>query len=155
MSRLIRLATAETSASAPAADTNEEATEGADAPEAAAPPRYVGPRDPFWPVGYVPPPPKGEDEPEEKPPEEEKEPEIQIPIEWPAIVPKGITKDRRGNYLAIIHGAGLVEAGDIISMTRNGLRYRWKITAIDDAGIFHKKLDVTPVTNINTEGEEL
>jgi hypothetical protein len=125
------LAQVAVAAEIPAGDTPtrpEETNSDTNAPAA---------RDPFWPVGYTPPPPTAE----QAPVEEEKPPPITVPIEWPALVLKGITKDRAGRYMAVIDGVGLVEAGSLVSMTRNGVNYRWKISDINDKGLRSIRLE--------------
>jgi len=114
---------------------SEEATPGAAGSASNMPPSMVE-RDPFWPVGYVPPPPDSVD----SGPEEEKEPEITVPIEWPSLTVKGITRARSGRYIAVLDEIGLVEAGSTGWITRKGVTYCWKITDINKKGVFSQRL---------------
>jgi len=124
----------------------------AQAPEASAPQAdgaAAGPtnepsvRDPFWPVGYTPPPPPSP-ESEGKVAEAPKA-EITAPVEWPPLVLKGITKNRAGRYMAMLDGIGLAETGNVVSMTRNGINYRWKIADINDRGITSVRLECVQI----------
>jgi hypothetical protein len=105
---------------------------------AAAQTNHTGPRDPFWPVGFSPAP-KEEKAVDEI--EKEKE-EIKSRIKWPKLELKGIIKVSDNKYMATIKGFGIVEEGDILSAKKDGLVYRWEITAIKDSGISRKRLDV-------------
>ncbi len=92
-------------------------------------------RDPFWPVGYIP------------VPKSEKEKEQQIThmkslIEWPKLKLQGITRTGDDRYIAVLDKIGIIEEGDIISVQKDGLIYRWRIDKINDRGISPKRLNV-------------
>lgn len=92
-------------------------------------------RDPFWPVGFRP------------VPVSEQEVDKQVSrirelTRWPKLTLRGITRTGQGEHIAIIEGIGLVESGDIISMRRDGLIYRWRINDVTAAGISRTRLDV-------------
>lgn len=109
-------------------------------------------RDPFWPIGYIPPKPvaanpttgaegHGKTEPATEKP---------IPVDWDAarqgLDIRGISligRERQSNaakYLAMI-GGKLVEAGDTVSVAYMSRTYRWRVTAISPDGITLTKLD--------------
>ncbi len=94
-------------------------------------------RDPFWPVGYTP--------PKEPDPIETKRDHIRQRIEWPRLALKGLTHTTGGRYLAIIDGIGVAEAGDVVSVERARLTYRWRIDEITRRGIRATRLDVREV----------
>ena len=96
------------------------------------------PRDPFWPVGYTPKP------PEQERPDEEAEP-IEIPDEWPTLNVSGVTRAADGTYIAIVERIGLVEQGEAVSLTVDGLVYRWRVNRVTGRGVSFSKLDVKPV----------
>jgi hypothetical protein len=102
-----------------------------------------GERDPFWPVGYVPPPPA--------PPAPTNQvgdvdaPKPEEVIEWPNLVVKGITRNKAGRYMAVIDGIGLVESGETVATVREGFRFRWIILAVTNQGVLQRKLDVVRV----------
>ncbi len=96
-------------------------------------------RDPFWPVGFTPIPTKVKEI-------EKKRSQLEKRIKWPKLELKGITRTSDNRYIAVIKGVGLVETGDTISAKKDGLIYRWRITAITKAGISRKRLDVKEVS---------
>jgi hypothetical protein len=126
-----------------AAAQSEEAAPQQVAGAASGPTNQPSVRDPFWPVGYTPPPPP--------PPESEQKiveaprPEISRPVEWPALALKGITRDRAGRYMAVLDGIGIAEAGSVVSMTRNGMNYRWRILEISDKGLTSARLECVQI----------
>jgi len=92
-------------------------------------------RDPFWPVGFRPVPVSQKEV-------HEQVTRIRELTRWPKLILRGITRTGRGELIAIIEGIGLVESGDIISMRRDGLIYRWRINDVTAAGISRTRLDV-------------
>ena len=92
-------------------------------------------RDPFWPVGFRPIP-KSEEE------RDAQADRIQELTRWPKLILRGITRTGQNEYIAILEGVGLVEGGDIISMRKDGLIYRWRINEISEKGISRTRLDV-------------
>ena len=92
-------------------------------------------RDPFWPVGFY---------PEAGASQEVKEQESRIreALLWPKLELRGISRTTQGSFIAIIDGIGIVEAGDIVSMRRKGLIYRWRINKVNSNGISRTRLDV-------------
>jgi hypothetical protein len=103
-------------------------------------PNYDQLRDPFWPIGYT------RKMPEKIDPNAPKEPEEPVTIEpkWPKLRLKAVTSSPKG-YIAIIEGIGLVEEGQIVKKTVDGVVYRWKIGEISKKGFAHKKLDAKAV----------
>ncbi len=91
-------------------------------------------RDPFWPVGYA--------RPTEPDPAETKRQEIQQRVEWPLLVLRGLTRMANGRHIAILDGVGLAEAGDTVSVERDGLTYRWRIDEVTRRGIRTTRIDV-------------
>ncbi len=103
-------------------------------------PGYEQLRDPFWPIGYT---------RKIKPvvdPSEQKEPDEPVKIEpkWPRLKLKAVTSSPKG-YIAILDGIGLVEEGQIVRMTVDGIVYRWRIGKITSKGFAHQKLDAKAV----------
>lgn len=106
-------------------------------------------RDPFWPVGYVP------RKPVRPVPAEAAAAKVVIPES--ARLPmweearklldiKGISligRDRHSGhpkYLAMVTGK-FVEEGDTVSVSFEGLVYRWKVTGISEDGVSLRKID--------------
>jgi hypothetical protein len=100
------------------------------------------PRDPFWPVGYRPKP---------KTPENSEDQFPESRVQWPELALKGITRAGEGSYLAILEGIGVVEAGDVVSIQRDDLVYRWRINEIKERGVAHTRLDVRPAREMPTQ----
>jgi hypothetical protein len=116
--------------------------------------RQVGPRDPFWPVGWTPPPvvtnePAAQEAPAAEP--EEKE----IPIEWEKavvhLVGTGVSKTPDGRVFGLLKGIGIVEIGDEVALDYNGLRYVWRIVEIRRDGIVPERVRVGPIEERSTE----
>ncbi len=116
-------------------------------PGADATPAPVMRRDPFWPVGYEPPPEPVDGEP---PPElvvdiEPVAPEIEPP-DWEAAA-KSLnfqgTFRARGRDLASVNGQ-IVEVGDMIGLRRAPWIYQWRITAIDLTGVATTPVEAIP-----------
>lgn len=112
-------------------------------------------RDPFWPVGYVPPrqvataltaAPAGSAKVEPAA-------ESLAPTDWDSarknLDIRGISligREKQSNaakYLAVI-GGRVVETGDAVSVVYMSRVYRWKVTAISPEGIGLTKLDARP-----------
>ncbi len=93
-------------------------------------------RDPFWPVGYQP---ASETEQEER----SKIENLKSRINWPALPLRGVTHAGGQRFIAVIEGIGLVEPGDIVSIRKDGLVYRWRIDRVTIDGVASTRLDVT------------
>jgi len=114
------------------AQTAETSPAAADAtPEdssAAAPEPLV--RDPFWPVGW---------KPEPVSAGAAVGPARNAVTKWDEARNKiqlsGLSKNVRGDFVAILKGVGIVEAGDVVSVQHDGLFYKWKIKDITSKGI--------------------
>ena len=91
-------------------------------------------RDPFWPVGFI---------PEAGASKETKATESRIrkSLLWPKLEVRAISRTTQGSFIAIVDGIGIVESGDIVSMRRKGLIYRWKINKVSRKGISRTRLD--------------
>ena len=96
-------------------------------------------RDPFWPVGWV-------------PPKMErvtfKSPALpQQPVRWEEVARKlevsALSQLPDGRHIAVLKNIGLVEAGDTISVNYGGLTYRWEVRAVTAAGIQTKRVGVS------------
>ena len=100
-------------------------------------------RDPFWPVGYEPPPPEPEipDEVIERIKEVEA---IEAKVKWPALLLKGITRAGRNRYMAIVEGVGLVESGQTISLQRGDMLYTWTIDEVSAKGVRFTRMEARP-----------
>ena len=98
-------------------------------------------RDPFWPVGYVPPSllasettiARGE---YEAAPEEPK-----LAIDWPRLRLSGMTRKKDGGYVGLIEGVGLVEKGDVVRMRRGDVVYQWRVDSIGENGVEALRLE--------------
>ena len=92
-------------------------------------------RDPFWPVGYVPPPEKnletGATQPE--------------PPQWDEaikmLIINGIMKSGVG-YLAVINGQ-ITSENDTVSAAFKGRTYNWRIVKISQKGVQFERLELT------------
>ena len=115
--------------------------------ETAAPePVYLPPemRDPFWPVGYVPPTgKKGAD-----PTITTSKPAVVVaplePPQWDRAIKtltiKGIMKSGAG-YIAMINGQLMCE-NDTISYVYQGRTYRWRIAKISEKGVQFERMEL-------------
>jgi hypothetical protein len=130
-------------ASASAADTpaptdTDPHAAGAPADGTASPAGAVE-RDPFWPVGWVPPPEKASSLPADFAPKS--------PIRWQDAIRQlevtALTELPGGGYVAIMKGIGVVERGDTIAVNLSGLTYRWKVESITSEGIVPERIGVT------------
>ena len=99
-------------------------------------------RDPFWPMGYWPPPRQRDaDSATDQTPAR-----IRLIARWPRLELKGIFRQADGRCLALIDGVGMVEEGTVVTLPRDGLIYRWKINAVSPQGVSHVKLDARSAT---------
>jgi len=93
-------------------------------------------RDPFWPVGWTPPP-KITDTTIKGP---------QSPIRWAdaarLLEVSALSESADGTYFAIIKGQGVVEKGDFVAVRFNGLTYRWKVIEISGTGLRTERIGV-------------
>jgi hypothetical protein len=100
-------------------------------------------RDPFWPVGFHP-------EPEASKETKAHESRIRESVLWPKLELRGISRTTRGSFIAIVDGIGIVESGDIVSMRRKGLIYRWRINKVSSKGISRTRLDARePISTLH------
>ena len=88
-------------------------------------------RDPFSPVGYVPPnkkvvPTLSNDLSNDQ-------------VSWPKLDVTAITKDTDGSYIVFLKGHGIAEKGDIISVKKDGYSFEYEITEIAEKGFKYKK----------------
>jgi hypothetical protein len=93
-------------------------------------------RDPFWPIGWHP--------VTEEETEGDQQTRKQTKINWPRLRLKGTTEGTT-NKFAILRGFGLVEEGSRISVTRDDVRYTWKIDEVKKGSINVRKLEAVPV----------
>jgi len=91
------------------------------------------PRDPFWPVGYRP---KAANEDDGG-----LLPKVKT-IKWPSLNLKSIARASGGTHVAILEGVGIVEVGDIVTVKKDGLIFKWRIEAITEKGILPRRLGV-------------
>ncbi len=102
----------------------------------------MGLRDPFWPVGYEPPPPEPEVSGDEMiAPRIEA---VERKINWPTLRLKGITRAGTDRYMAIIGGIGLVESGQTVSIRQGDMLYSWRIEAVTAKGVDFTRLEARP-----------
>jgi hypothetical protein len=98
-------------------------------------------RDPFWPVGYM--------KSVEQPPTTGdgggtvKQPPAGY-VNWPTLNLKATMKTPAGKFVAKIEDVGVVESGEIVSLKKEGMIYRYKITAVSDKGVSCQRLDACP-----------
>lgn len=94
-------------------------------------------RDPFWPSGWRPP----------NFGKKKSETEIKSPIKWKEAASllriAGLTKKAGGEYIAIIKGYGIIEKGETLTVSYQGLIYKWIIKDITAQGIERKRLSVS------------
>lgn len=95
-------------------------------------------RDPFWPVGWVP--------PDFGLSEDESALKIQPASRWKQALQllkvTGITEGP-DKFIAVIQGIGVVEKGDVLAVNYQGLTYKWIVRAIDRKGIVPERLGVS------------
>lgn len=101
------------------------------------------PRDPFWPVGYIPPPPKPADGEQDDGP-----PLIKLPPpNWEAaaaLLKFQGTFRTRGRDMAAVNNR-IVEPGYIIGVRVAPWIYQWRVIAIDRNGVQTVPMDVLPI----------
>ena len=88
-------------------------------------------RDPFWPVGYVPPP----DVPVEVV-------EVARPTAWPQLRVRGRTR-LGDDMMALIDGVGIVREGQVISRLHQGQWYHWRVNYIDQHIVRIRRIGVS------------
>ncbi|MCE9614998.1 MAG: hypothetical protein K8T26_12020 [Lentisphaerae bacterium] len=97
-------------------------------------------RDPFWPIGWTPPP--VEDTRNSQPTTQ-----LKGPVRWEEatrmLEPTALTQLPSGQYLAVLKGIGVVEVGDNVAVKYGGLVYRWEIKSITSEGIVPQRLGVS------------
>lgn len=117
-------------------------------------------RNPFWPIGYVP--------PVTAPMSTEAvltrtnqmaAPVVPVAvkplIQWPTLKVRGTTRASGGRQMALIvgvDGTGLVEKGAVIQTQRDGVLYRWRIVGIDGKIVDFERLDAVPVAAAEVGG---
>jgi hypothetical protein len=120
----------------PAAMADAAPPAGGGAAAAAAKPMQ---RDPFWPVGWTPPPERASALPAER--------LSNSPIRWEEAIRMvevtALTELPDGGHVAIVKGIGVVERGDTIAVNLGGLTYRWKVQSITSEGIVPERIGVT------------
>jgi hypothetical protein len=94
-------------------------------------------RDPFTPVGYI-------------PPKKKVMPSLSSnlsndQINWPKLDIKAITKDNDGSYIVFIKGQGMVEEGDVITVRKAGYSFEFEVTEVTKSGVKYKKRRFTPL----------
>jgi hypothetical protein len=95
-------------------------------------------RDPFWPVGYVPPPEKKTDNSElMKTASASESPQWDTAIK--TLIIKGIMKSDVG-YVAVINEQ-VASENDTISTVFNSHTYSWRVAKISEKGVQFKRLD--------------
>jgi hypothetical protein len=102
-----------------------------DARDDAATPLTPATRDPFWPVGYTPPPPRSADDPPEPATD-------RPPPDWTAArkLLEVTMMSRRGDrFFASLRGIGLVQEGDNVAVRDRFYVYKFHISAINERGI--------------------
>jgi hypothetical protein len=99
------------------------------------------PRDPFWPLGYVPRPKVTPKDSNSTPDAATPVVEPEIEIRWPDLRLRGLVKNAQGAFLAIIDPFGLVEPGQILELEQGGLLYRWRVSTITGRGASCSRLD--------------
>ena len=89
-------------------------------------------RDPFWPVGYV-------------PPERAAAGFVTDTnnIAWPALPVRGRSRAPDGTFRVLIDGAGVVGEQKIVSIQSNGRWFHWRILRIDERGVESVRLGIT------------
>lgn len=99
------------------------------------------PRDPFWPVGWMPPKP-GKKEVKEAPKKVEKK---EDPPKWSdaskQLNVKGVMKSPTGDYVAMINNK-VVKEGEFITVPFRGKTYKWKVRSINKRGVKFEPIEV-------------
>ena len=100
------------------------------------------PRDPFWPIGYVPR--VVQEAIESQQQAVQHQAQAKALVQWPSLSLSGITKIGDRN-IGLIGGVGLVETGDVVRMSRDGVIYKWVITEITKQGLSYKRISAKPI----------
>ena len=99
-------------------------------------------RDPFWPVGYVPPPDKNDDDSRTTSKSAVNGSQLEPP-QWDVaiktLIIKGIMKSSAG-YLAVINGQ-VTSENDTISTVFKGRTYSWRVAKISQKGVQFERLE--------------
>jgi hypothetical protein len=104
-------------------------------------------RDPFLPVGYVPPSPSPipttpsllSGAPVSAAPQAPR-----TIIEWPTLKVRGVTRGSGGRQIALIDGVGLAETGSVIHMPVRGVTYSWRVVRIEGTEVQFERLAAEP-----------
>lgn len=95
-------------------------------------------RDPFWPVGYIPPALIPEDE------KVEEKPKIEDSM-WEAaqekVVISGVSDMGQAGFFAIVNGV-MHQQDEVIAVEHEGKSFRWRIKSIDKNGVRLQPLEV-------------
>ncbi len=88
-------------------------------------------RDPFSPIGYV-------------PPKQKVVPSLSNDlsndqVDWPKLDVTAITKNSDGSYIIFLKGHGMAEKGEIIYVKKHGYSFEYEITEITEKGFKYKK----------------
>jgi hypothetical protein len=103
------------------------------------------PRDPFWPVGHVRRIPDLPQVPAAFTNDEPATTAGNVPLSWPKLTLKAMAPSPSGGYIGLLQGVGLVEGGEIIRMTRDGIEYRWRVVSVGPGGAVCDRIDARPV----------
>lgn len=102
-------------------------------------------RDPFWPVGYVP------------PTAEESAAQVSGGVDqdlpWPALPVQGRSRAPDGTCRVLIEGRGVVGENQIVSVHDKGYWFHWRIVHIDERGVQSIRMGVSQ--NRTPTGAEL
>jgi len=102
---------------------------------------YTGPRDPFWPVGYTP-----------RPKEDLEKKEIKVTPqykeEWPDLGLRGIIRQGKHKYMAVLDRVGIVETGEVVSLEKGNLVYQWRIEDITRTDVSYSRIEARPKRNL-------
>ena len=100
-----------------------------------------GLRDPFWPVGYVPPPPVS---PAEEGGSSTNRESPSAVLQWEgaikAVAVQGIMKTGPETYVAMVNGQ-VIGLGDIVSVRFGGRDYRWTVATVSGEGVSFKRVE--------------
>ncbi len=119
------------------ADVPESAADGTTVPSLAQTLDAI--RDPFWPIGWTPPPPEPEGTPAADAPKG--------PIRWEEatrlLIVSGIARLPGDRYAATLRNVGVVEEGDRVSIEFQDMIYHWEIQTITSKGIVPRRLGIS------------
>lgn len=121
-------------------DASGETDPGA-APTPAEPDVPPAWRDPFWPVGYTPPPPR---EPVDTTSASTNKESASAFPQWDAalktVAVQGILKTGADSYVAMVNGQ-VVGTKDVVSVRFGGREYRWQVAAVSERGVSFSRLE--------------